>query len=484
MNLKQVFSVVSILLFIIALFMLFPVVFALIYEEWPALKAFLLTQGTILILAAIVRGICRNHEDDRISTRDGFFLVSLAWLLAGIFGALPFFLSGAIPSFADAFFESASGFTTTGASILTNIEGLPKSILFWRSLTHWLGGMGIVVLTVAVLPFLGIGGIQILKAEAPGPTLDKLTPKIATTAKALWFIYLGLTILEILLLCLGGMNLFDSMTHTFGTMATGGFSPKNTSVAFYRSPFIDTVITVFMLLAGMNFLLYFRLLTGKIRDVLRNTEIKAYLGIFFAATLGITWALMKNGSYSGFRECFRYAGFQAASILTTTGFVTADYELWPAFAQILLFVLMFIGGCAGSTGGGMKVIRLVTLFKQGINEMKYLAFPRGVFTFHIDGRAVRKTYVYNVMGFVFLYLVLLLLATMVTAFSGEDIATSLSTALVTLGNIGPGFGSVGPTKNYADYPAYLKWFLSFIMITGRLEVYTVLILFTPRFWKR
>ena len=408
----------------------------------------------------------------------------MSWLIAGLFGALPFYVSGAIPRFTDAFFETVSGFTTTGASILTDIESLPKALLFWRSLTHWLGGMGIVVLTVAILPLLGIGGMQMLKAEAPGPTLDKISPKITVTAKILWFIYLSLTVMETVLLMFGGMDLFDALTHTFGTMATGGFSPRSASVGYYNSAFIDVVITVFMMLAGMNFILYFKLLTGKVRDLARNTEMKAYIGIFAVATTGITVTLLRNGTCTGLGEGLRYAGFQAASILTTTGFVTADYELWPAFGQVILLTLMFIGGCAGSTGGGIKVVRIVTLVKQGITEMKYLAFPRGVFTVRIDGRAVRKHFIYNVTGFVILYVSFLFLTMLVTASSGENISTSLSTALATLGNIGPGFGTVGPTGNYALYPDYVKLFLSFAMIVGRLEVYTVLILFTSRFWKK
>lgn len=484
MNFRQVFSVISILLLVLAGFMLFPVAFGLQHGEMEEIKAFLLSQAILIFAAMFGLVCCRKKRVRQIGSREGFLIVSLSWLLAGLSGALPFYFSGAIPAYTDAFFETVSGFTTTGASILTAIEPLPKSILFWRSLTHWLGGMGIVVLTVAIMPLLGIGGMQMLKAEAPGPTVDKITPKITSTAKILWFIYLALTIIETILLMFGGMNLFDALTHTFGTMATGGFSPKNTSVGYFGSAYIDIVITVFMMLAGMNFILYFKLLTGRFGDVRRNTEVKAYFGIFAAATLGIGLILLRNGSYHTFGESLRFAGFQAASILTTTGYVTADYELWPAFAQVILFTLMFIGGCAGSTGGGMKVVRIVTLVKQGINEMRYLAFPRGVFTLHIDGRAVRKHFVYNVTGFVILYLSFLMLTMLVTASSGADILTSISTALVTLGNIGPGFGTIGPTKNYAMYPVYVKWFLGLAMIVGRLEVYTVLILFTPRFWKR
>jgi trk system potassium uptake protein TrkH len=376
-----------------------------------------------------------------------------------------------------------SGYTTTGATILTEIESLPMSMLFWRSLTHWLGGMGIVVLTVALLPILGVGGLQLMRAEAPGPTVDKITPKIAESAKILWLIYVGLTAAETLLLFAGGMSLFDAFTHTFGTLATGGFSPKNSSVGFYNSSYIDIVVTVFMLLAGMNFTLYFRLIKGKPGRVLRNTEFRAYVGTFAAAMLIITFTNY-GAIYDTLGKSARFAGFQAASILTTTGYTTTDYTNWPMLPQVVLFLLMFIGGSSGSTGGGMKVIRIVTLFKQGWNELKYLIYPRGVFTVKIDGSSVKNEIVYSIAGFVFFYISLLLFTTFVVATGDSDILTSLSTALVTLGNIGPGFGEIGPAFNYAHYPDYIKWYLSFIMMTGRLEVYTVVMLFVPMFWKK
>lgn len=485
MNFRHLFTVISVILLIVAFFMIFPVLFGLRYGEAREVRIFLVCQAIITVFSLILYVIASSGKrDGSIGVREGFLLVTLSWILVSLFGALPFRLSGAIPSFTDAFFETMSGFTTTGASILTAIEPLPRSMLFWRSLTHWLGGMGIVVLTVALLPLLGTGGLQMLKAEAPGPTVDKVTPKITATAKILWFIYLGLTLVETLLLMLGGMDLFDSLTHSFGTMATGGFSPKNSSVGFYPSPWIHWVITIFMILAGVNFILYFKLLTGRLGDLARNTELKAYLFIFFLATAGISTVLYQAGTYRSFGEGLRHAGFQVASILTTTGYATTDYELWPALSQGILFALMFIGGCSGSTGGGIKVVRIVTLLKQGLNEMRYLAYPRGVFSIRIDGKGVRKHFVYTVSGFFFLYIFLLLLTSLVTASSGSDLITSFSTALATVGNIGPGFGGVGPADNYAAFPAYVKWFLSFAMMAGRLELYTVFILFTPRFWQR
>lgn len=463
--------------------MLIPCMLAFYYNEEDAFYAFVYTIliTSLLSLITIIR--YRNIRSDIMSTRDGFLFVTLSWVCAAFIGSMPFYFSGAVPDFTNAFFETMSGFSTTGASILTQIEAMPRSIMFWRSLTHWLGGMGIVVLTVAILPILGIGGLQLLKAEAPGPTVDKITPRITETAKLLWFIYVGFTITETVLLMLGGMDLFDAFTHTFGTLATGGFSTKNASIGHYNSAYIDGVITIFMVLAGINFSLHFRLLTGKVRYLLHDTEFKAYLIIYIGATILLTINLNSN-YYTSLGESFRYASFQAASILTTTGYATYDFEKWPFFSQSILFILMFIGGSSGSTGGGIKVIRIVTLLKQGFNEMKFLLQPRGVFTLRISGNVVRKNIVYAISGFFFLYIFILLIISFSVSTSGQDLVTSFTTALVTVGNIGPGFGNVGPSDNYAFYPSYVKWILSFAMLVGRLELYTVLIIFTPRFWNR
>lgn len=482
MNLKLVFRIVAILVLLLCGVLIAPVVVAIVYEEYELLPSFLVPMAVASILAGSYLFGVRTSQTT-LSTRAGFFLVSIAWLVSSLFGALPFVISGAIPSFVDAFFETMSGFTTTGASILEDIEALPRSMLFWRSLTHWLGGMGIIVLTVAIFPILGIGGLQLIKAEAPGPTVDKITPKVTETAKILWITYFALTALEVLLLMIGGMDLYDALTHTFGTLATGGFSPKAASVGHYDSAFIDLVITVFMVLAGINFALYYKLFTGRLESVFRDSEIKAYLGIFVLAAAGLALVLRVNGVYETFGESLRYGSFQAASILTTTGYATADFAVWPAAAQVLLFLLMFIGGSSGSTGGGIKVVRVITLFKQAINEMNFLLHPRAVFSVKLSGTPVKKNVIYAIAGFVILYMFLILLTTVVVGLSGFDLLTSISTALVTLGNIGPGFAMVGPTQNYAFFPDYLKVFLSIIMMMGRLEVFTVLILFTPRFWK-
>ena len=483
MNIKQVLRVVCVLLLIIGFFMLIPLSIAMHDGDLRIILSFIGPVLCITVIGGAGLFLTRKNVKPAITTRGGLLLVVLSWVSSTFFSCLPFYLSGAIPSFANAFFETMSGYTTTGASILTEIEALPNAILFWRSLTHWLGGMGIVVLTVAILPLLGIGGLQLIRAEAPGPTVDKITPKITETAKILWITYMTLTVAETALLIVAGMNIFDALTHTFGTLATGGFSPKNASVGHYNSAYVDATITVFMLMAGTNFTLYFRLVSGKLDSVLENTELKVYLGVFVAATtiIAVTNYLRV---YDTITSSFRFAGFQAASILTTTGFTTTNYAQWPMLSQVMLFILMFIGGSSGSTGGGIKVIRIVTLLKQGWNELKYFVYPRGVFQIRINGRPVSREIVYAISGFVFFYLLLLLLTSFIVATAGNDILTSLATSLVTLGNIGPGFGKVSPAGNYAFYPDYVKWYLSFIMMAGRLEVYTVLVLFSPKFWKR
>ena len=419
-----------------------------------------------------------------LSPRTGYLFVVLGWLFSALLGAMPFVLSGAIASPIDAFFESMSGFTTTGASILTEIESLPRSILLWRATTHWLGGMGIVVLTVAVFPLLGIGGRALMEAEAPGPQVDKFTPRISQTAKILWLIYLGLTVALAGLLMLGGMDLLEAVTHSFATMATGGFSTRNASVGAFGSAYIDVVITVFMFLAGMNFALHWRLLRGEFGNAFKDTELRVYAGIFLATAGLITFDLFKAGTYATGAEAGRFAAFQAASILTTTGFATADYSFWPPLSQALLFTLMFVGGCAGSTGGGVKVGRILTLFKMGLSEMRYLVNPQGIYGIFVNRVYLKKNIVYDIAAMVFLYLIAMFVSTLVVASAGFDLLTSLTATLASLGNIGPGFGRVGPALNYAFLPDHIKAWLSFMMLMGRLEVYTVLVLFTKAFWQR
>lgn len=483
MNFRFLIKSLSVLLTVIAVFMLIPAGLAVYYGEKVPLIWFLTVSVSTIVLSSVVMMAGRNWTFPRLAAKESFLMVTLGWVLASGLGALPFYLSGSIPSFSDAFFETASGFTTTGASILSSIETLPYSMLFWRSLTHWLGGMGIVVLTVAILPMLGVGGIQLLKAEAPGPSVDKIAPRIAETAKVLWFIYLGMTAVMVILLRLGGMNYFDAFTHTFGTVATGGYSPKNTSVAFYNSAYIDYIITTFMVLAGMNFTIHYRFLTGRTKNIFNNLEMKTYFAIIAVTTLISTFNLYRS-SYSTISESFRFASFQVASIITTTGFATADYEKWPHLSQFLLFLLMFIGACSGSTGGGIKVIRIATLFKLGLNEMKYLLHPKAVLPLWVEGKVVKKDMVYSIASLVFLYALTVLGTTLVCASSGTDVLTSFTASLSAVGNIGPGFGNVGPVDNYSFFPDYVKWTLSLAMIIGRLEIFTVLIIFTRSFWTK
>lgn len=482
MYLLNVVRIVSVLVLVLSISMVLPALVAIYYKEYSDFLVFLKLMFFVGTISFIVYKYTSKKRTN-LRIKDGFLFVSLGWVTVSLIGALPYYLSGGIGSFTDSFFEASSGLTTTGATILTNIENLSHSLLFWRAQTHWLGGMGIVVLTVAILPILGIGGLQLVKAEAPGPTVDKISPRIAETAKILWGIYIAFTLIQTFLLMVGGLSLFDALTHSFATMATGGFSPKNASIAHYSSAYVEIVITLFMFLAGVNFTLHYRLLTGKVGYLIKNTELKAYIFIFFTSSILIAINLYYK-YYSSIFESLRYAFFQSATILTTTGFASADYEKWPMFSQIILFLLMFVGGCTGSTGGGIKVLRIVTLLKQGLNEMKYLIHPRGVFVLKVSGNPIKKDIVYAISGFFFLYVITLLTVTLIVSTTEQDIITSLTTALATVGNIGPGFGNVGPTDNYAFYPDTIKWVLSFAMIAGRLEIYTFIIIFFPYFWKR
>ena len=473
---------VSTLLLITAALMVSGVVVAWIYGETEAMSGFAAAVAATLLIGATGFLACRRHRNASLQTRDGFLVVVLSWVVGSAFGALPFVITGAIPSYTDAYFETISGYTTTGASILTQIEGLPYSVLFWRSLIHWLGGMGIVVLTVAILPRLGIGGLKLMRSEAPGPTLDKLTPRVTETAKILWGIYLALTVVEVALLLIAGLDWFDALTHTFGTLATGGFSPRNASVGAFDSAFVDWVVTVFMLLAAVNFSLYFHAFRREVGHLARNLELRVYLAVFVVGVALVT--LSVSGSvYESVGEGLRHASFQVASILTTTGYATADFDVWPPLAKGVLLTLMLVGGCAGSTAGGVKVIRLVTLFKQGLNELKYLVHPQGIFTVNIGDRPVKKDILFPVAVFFFLYVTLVMVTALIVAAAGQDLVTAISTGLATVGNIGPGFGNIGPSHNYAHFPDLVKWWLSLAMLTGRLEVYSVLVLLSPAFWR-
>ncbi len=484
MHIKPILRMLSAILLIVSCFMLGCGFLSIIEGDMAHVGLSLFTAaGLGIVFFLVMTFISRNDEKLFLTNREGFLFVTLSWGTASALGALPFTLSGYIPSYIDAFFETMSGFTTTGASILTNIEALPRALLLWRATTHWLGGMGIVVLLVAVLPALGFNAVRVVEAEAPGPSVDRITPHISSTAKTLWLIYLGLTLIEILLLVIGGMPLFDAVCHAFATMATGGFGTKNTSLAHYNSGFIDWVVTIFMFLAATNFTLHYRLLKGNLRDILKDTEFKVYFIICAVFSLIIAGDLLNAGVYQNFRESLRFASFQVSSILSTTGFSTADFGTWPSISQTMLFLLMFIGGCAGSTGGGIKVIRIVVLFKMAVTEMRYVTNPRGVYKIFLGDRALRKNVIYDIAALVFLYFAFFFLSLIVMSFTGVDILTNVTAVMANLGNIGPGLGKVGPTFNYAFFPWWAKLWLSFAMLVGRLEVYTVLVLFSRKFWR-
>ncbi len=482
MNFGVIVRTLSALLLIICAAMLLPVLVALLSHE-PTMVIVFLGPAVIGALLAAAGIYLTRSATRQMLPRDGFVIVTGSWIIASAIGAVPFVLSHALPGYVDAFFETMSGFTTTGASVISNVEALPRAILFWRSLTHWLGGMGIIVLAVAVFPLIGIRAYQLVKAEAPGPTLERITPRMTHTAKILWLIYVGLSALETVLLMIAGLSPFDAITQTFGTMATGGFSTRNASVGSFGIPAVDIIITVFMVAAGMNFAVYYYLITARFSAVRVDSEFKAYIGIFVLATLTAAVSLhFQAGEAVGLSV--RESAFQVASVLTTTGFATTNFDSWPAVAKTVLFLLMFIGGCAGSTAGGIKVVRIVTLMKQAANEMRYQIHPRAIFSLTLNGVSVQKTTVFGIVSFFFLYVLLVLITTGIVSLSGVSISGALTTALATLGNIGPGFAEIGPTKTYMFYPPAIKWFLSFIMMVGRLEVYTVLIAFSPGIWRR
>jgi len=480
MNILLTLRILGALLLFLSAALLLPIPFSLWYND-GALPALLLSSGISLLTGLLLFRFCRTHRE--LSLRDGFAIVTFGWLVYTFFGALPFVLSGAIPSLLDACFETMSGFTTTGATILLNIEALPKSLLLWRALTHWFGGMGIIVMSLAILPMLGVGGMQLFKAEVPGPTADRLKPRIQDTAKLLWGVYVLLTGIEVVLLMFGGMSFYDALCHAFATLATGGFSTRNTSVAAYDSAYIDGVITLFMFLAGVNFSLHYHALRGRIGEFWRNEEFRCYLGITLLATAVLM--IFNHGTvYASLFDNLRYSAFQTTSILTTTGFGTADYEQWPVLSQYLLVFLMFIGGCAGSTGGGIKVARMLLLFKHAHVQLFRLIHPRAVRLVKLGKTPVHHDVMQSILGFFALYMGVFVVASFLMAASGLDLVSAGASVAATLGNIGPGLGSVGPTDHYGHIAPFGKSVLIVCMLLGRLELFTVLVLIFPTFWRK
>ncbi|MEM7296643.1 MAG: TrkH family potassium uptake protein [Bacteroidota bacterium] len=481
-NYKVILKVLSLLLIMNGAFMLTCIPFS-IYFGGNDLIALVISAAITASVGGIIWLAVRKNTNNDMRKKDGYLIVTLGWLTMSFFGSLPYMISGAIPDITNAFFETLSGFSTTGASVLTDIESVEKGILFWRSLTQWIGGMGIIVLTVAILPLLGIGGMQLFVAEAPGISPDKLQPRIKETAKRLWIIYCGLTVTELILLWAGGMTFYDAFNHSLTTMATGGFSTKNASVAYYHDPFIQYVIILFMFLAGTNFTMTYFGLHGQFRKVLRNEEFRFYL-IFCVAASVIVGLLIYNLGHDTFEKSMRDALFQVVSLVTTTGYVTHDYTSWTYFLTVIFFLLMFAGGSAGSTAGGIKLVRHILLIKNSLQELKRILHPSAIIPVRFNGKSVNRDITFNVLAFMMIYILIFCFGAIAVSSFGIDFNTSLGAVATTLGNIGPGIGDVGPVDNFAHLPMGVKWILSFLMLIGRLELFTVLILFTPYFWRK
>jgi trk system potassium uptake protein TrkH len=485
MHTPVLFRVLSRMCQFTALALMASALVGLLYQEsvWVHYAA---TAALALVVSAVIYAVGSRFpgESDRPTRREGFLAVVTSWLLVILFGAVPFWLSGSIPSFTDAFFESASGFTTTGATILGDIEALPHAHLFQRSLAHWIGGMGIIVLSIAILPELAVGGMQLFSAESSGISTDKLSPRIVSTARRLWWLYATMTLALVLLLLAGNMDLFDAVTHAFGTLATGGFSTRNASVGAFNSLYIETVIMIFMLVSGISFSLHYRFyVRGDWRPMVRSSEVRLYLGIFVLFTLAITGTLVVEHDYDSYGSALRVASFQTAAILTTTGFGTADFDRWPDLCRYLLVLLMFLGGCAGSTAGGVKVIRLLVVIKHTGVELKKLLYPRLVKPVRIDAGAIQQSTIQAILGFFMLYISTTVVATALVLMTGVDLVTGVTAVVSAMNSIGPGLGLVGPAHNFGDLPATCKWVLSICMIVGRLEIYTVFVLLTREFWR-
>lgn len=490
-DISSVLGILGAFIFFLGFALLSPLVIALIYEEaiW---NTYLYSAAIAFLVGGTLHYFFKTDRELRI--REGFLVVSFTWLFLSLVGALPFVISGILPSYTDAVFETMSGLTTTGATIMGDttsdgfqnpqIESLPKSILFWRSLAHWLGGMGIIVLSLAILPLLGVGGMQLFQAESPGPTADKLTPRVQETAKLLWGIYVAFTAAEFLLLWVHpSMDWFESINHAFATLATGGFSTKNNSIAAFDSVYIDVIIIIFMFLAGINFAMHFRLLKGDTKSFFNNRETRFYSLITLVAILVLSFSLWFFDEYS-IGSAIRYGAFQAVAIITTTGFGTDNYEVWYSFGAFFLFLLFFTGGCAGSTGGGPKMIRWMIIIRNSYREIKQIVHPKAVLPIRIGEKTVDPNIQRTVLSFFMLYLFVFGLGALIMASMGYGMDSAIGASIACLGNIGPGWGEFGPTDSFAQIPYIGKWVLILMMMIGRLEIFTVLLIFTPTFWKQ
>jgi len=480
MNYKMVRYVLAKVLLLEAALMSLPLLCALIYKS-ESTGAFLSTIFFTTFFAFVFS--VRQPKDTMIQAKEGFVIVAASWIIMSIFGCMPFVFSGAIPNPVNAFFETVSGFTTTGASILSNVEALDHALLFWRSFTHWIGGMGVLVFILAILPLSKKNNMYLMRAESPGPSVGKLVPSMKKTATILYAIYFVMTVIEILVLyffC--DMPMFDSILHSFGTAGTGGFGIKNSSIGYYDSAAVDYVIGTFMLLFGINFNAFFFIMIGKIKDAFAIEEVRAYLGIVIVSVILIAWNILPQ--YSSFLEAVRYAYFQVASIITTTGYATTDFDLWPSFSKTIIVLLMFCGACAGSTGGGIKVSRIMILVKYQLSEIKRMVNPRRVHVLKSEGKVVDSDVLSGVQGFFAAYMFILLGCTLLISLDGFDFTTNFTAVLSCISNIGPGLGMVGPTCNFSIYSDLSTLLMSFVMLAGRLELFPMLILFNPALYKK
>ncbi|MCI0706072.1 MAG: TrkH family potassium uptake protein [Ignavibacteriae bacterium] len=483
MRLVPVLGVIGFLLIVVGVAMLTALPFSYMFDGTdfqPILYSALITIAAGVALMLFMKRMPREE----LGVREGFAIVTFGWVVVALFGSLPFLFTGATTSFTDAYFETISGFTTTGSSIFTDVESLSHGLLYWRALTHWLGGMGIIVLSLAVLPILGIGGMQLFKAEVAGPTKDKLTPRVAETARLLWGLYVLLTAVETGLLMYGGMSFFDAICHAFATISTGGFSTKNASLATYDSAYFDWIVTLFMFIGGTNFALHYSALKGNVGSYFKDNEFMFFLISAIVAVLIVTLSI-SPGFYEGdVMRAFRYAAFNVVSVMTCTGFANADFAVWAPLAQVVLLFMMFPGASAGSTGGGLKNIRVLLLLKTGVNELKKLVHPKIVSPIRYNGRMVEQDTLFTVGGFLILYLITFSTASIILTATGLDIVTSMSAVAASMANVGPGLGTVGPMANYAHLTDFAKWVLGACMLLGRLEIFTVFALFSSAFWKR
>jgi len=480
MRIGGVLNLLGKLLIIISMMLLTPIPFSIYYHD-GLVSTFLFCSLQGLVIGGVLTLVFMPEKE--LGYKDGFAIVAFSWIGLALLGALPYHNSGFIPSFVDAFFEAMSGFTTTGSTILTDIEILPRSLLFWRAMTQWLGGMGIIVLSLAILPLLGIGGMQLFQAEVPGPTADKLAPRIQDTARILWSVYLLMTLSETVLLSLGGVDFFNALTHSFTTLATGGFANYNASIAYYQSTYIHLVFILFMFLAGVNFSLHFFVLRGNPMAYWKNEEFRFYISLIGLAVLLVFIVNQANGTYERFGRNILDSAFQVVSMMTTTGFGTADFDQWPPFCRILLVTVMFVGGCAGSTGGGIKVVRFLLFFKYARSQLHKLVHPRQIETVKLGKTRVPQDVMIAILSFFAIYLAVFLFASLTVTALGVDIITGPTAVIATLNNIGPGLAMVGPTQNFAHLPGLAKLVLIFCMLAGRLELYTIAILLTPSYWK-